>query len=140
MRVVIDANVFVGACIGRGASSKVIEACAADTILPAMSLKLFLEYEDVVARRDLFVSARLNEPERQALFEIFVSKCTLVEVYFRLRPNLRDEGDNHLIELALAGNAEAIVTNNVRDFRGSELRFDQIRIATPEQIAMEIDR
>jgi hypothetical protein len=31
----------------------------------------------------------------------------------RWRPNLRDEGDNHLVELAIAGGAEAIVTYNV---------------------------
>jgi putative PIN family toxin of toxin-antitoxin system len=140
MRVVVDTNVFVGACIGRGASSKVIEACIAGDIFPAISLKLFLEYEDVIARNKPFARARLNAIERQALFEIFLSKCRLIEVHFRLRPNLRDEGDNHLVELALAGNAEVIVTNNVRDFRDPELRFDQIRIATPEQIAKEIGR
>lgn len=140
MRVVVDTNVFVGACIGRGASSQIIEACVAGILFPAMSLELFLEYEDVIARSNVFLRARLDERQRQALFEIFLSKCTLVEVHFRLRPNLRDEGDNHLVELALAGNAEAIVTSNVRDFSGSELRFDQIRIATPEQIAEEIAR
>jgi putative PIN family toxin of toxin-antitoxin system len=140
MRVVVDTNVFVGACIGRGASSHVIEACIAGDISPVMSLKLFLEYEDVIARTHVFERARLNERERDALFKIFLSKCALVKVHFRLRPNLRDEGDNHLVELALAGNAEAIVTHNVRDFRDSELRFDQIRIVTPEQIAKEIAR
>ena len=50
------------------------------------------------------------------------------------RPNLRDESDNHLVELAVAGGAEAIVTRNVRDFRvGADLRFPQIRIVTPVQ-------
>jgi uncharacterized protein len=140
MRVVIDTNVFVGACIGRGASSSVIEACIAGNLAPVMSVPLFLEYEDVMTRRDPFSRARLNNLERQALFEIFISKCTLVEIYFRWRPNLRDEGDNHLIELALAANAEMIVTSNIRDFRGAELRFDQIGIRTPEQILKEIRR
>jgi predicted nucleic acid-binding protein len=43
MRVVIDTNVFVGACIGRGASSSVIEACIAGNLAPVMSVPLFLE-------------------------------------------------------------------------------------------------
>ena len=42
-----------------------------------------------------------------------------------------DESDNHLIELAIAGNAESIITGNTRDFAACELVFDSIRIVTP---------
>ena len=52
-------------------------------------------------------------------------------MYYSWRPNLRDEGDNHLIELAVAGGADMIVTNSVRDFRGAELRFGSIRVVEP---------
>jgi predicted nucleic acid-binding protein len=48
------------------------------------------------------------------------------------RPNLRDEGDNHLIELALAGSAMAIVTRNVRDVAQGELKFPALHVLTPE--------
>jgi predicted nucleic acid-binding protein len=54
-----------------------------------------------------------------------------VETFFLWRPNLPDEGDNHLIELAVAGGATTIVTHNVRDLRGGELRFPQIAVETP---------
>jgi uncharacterized protein len=50
------------------------------------------------------------------------------------RPNLGDEGDNFLIELALAGNSRIIVTNNVKDLKAAELKFDNLRIVKPEQI------
>lgn len=53
--------------------------------------------------------------------------------YFGWRPNLRDEGDNHLIELAVAGNARAIVTHNVRDLRHGELSWKNLRVLTPAQ-------
>jgi len=50
------------------------------------------------------------------------------------RPNLKDEDDNFLIELALAGNSQTIVTNNVKDLEAAELRFEDLRILTPQQI------
>jgi predicted nucleic acid-binding protein len=60
-----------------------------------------------------------------------------VTVYFGWRPNLPDEGDNHLIELALAGGAQAIVTHNLRDLRGGELRLGTLRVLTPAQFLEE---
>ena len=54
-------------------------------------------------------------------------------MYFAWRPNLPDEADNHLVELAVAGRAAAVVTRNVRDLAKGELRFPGIRTLTPEQ-------
>lgn len=53
------------------------------------------------------------------------------------RPNLPDESDNHLVELAVAGGAGAIVTKNVRDFRRAELHFPNLLIMTPAGIIKE---
>jgi predicted nucleic acid-binding protein len=46
---------------------------------------------------------------------------------------LQDEGDNHLIELAVAGGAEAVVTMNKRDLVSGDLRFPQLAIVTPSE-------
>jgi predicted nucleic acid-binding protein len=51
-----------------------------------------------------------------------------VPIYYLWRPNLKDEGDNFLIELAVAGNAEIIVTNNVNDLGSAELSFEALKI------------
>ena len=56
-----------------------------------------------------------------------------VTVYYRWRPNLPDEADNHLIELAWAGGATAIVTHNVRDVRRGELLLNGLRVLTPAE-------
>jgi hypothetical protein len=52
-------------------------------------------------------------------------------VYYRWRPNLPDEGDNHVLELAVAAGDAPIVTFNRRDFRSGELRFPGIIVQTP---------
>ena len=60
-----------------------------------------------------------------------------VQMYYGWRPTLRDEGDNHLIELASAGNAQAVVTHNVRDLTRGELTWPHLRILTPAQFLEE---
>ena len=66
--------------------------------------------------------------------EAFCSVAEWVSMYYLWRPNLADEADNHLLELAAAGNAQWIATNNVRNFKRAELLFPGIRILTPEQV------
>ena len=87
----------------------------------------------------LVFGGRAPGPLRR-LLEAFLSVCRWVDVYFGGRPNLRDEGDNHLIELAVVAGANWIVTNNVADFRGGEPRFPDIRIATPGEYLKETMR
>ena len=138
MRVVVDTNVFIGACLARGAASQVIEACMTGRLVPVMGSALFLEYEDVLSRRELFAGARLDADERNLLLDVFLSKCRWHAIYFLWRPNLRDEGDNHLMELAVAANATHIVTNNLRDFRSSNLRFEHIGIISPQALIRDL--
>lgn len=52
-------------------------------------------------------------------------------------PNLPDERDDHLMELAVAGNAEYIVTRNLRDVARGELQFTSVRVRSPEQFLKE---
>jgi len=47
---------------------------------------------------------------------------------------LRDEGDNHLIELGIAGNARYLVTYNLRDFKQAELTFPQLSICLSKDL------
>ena len=97
-----------------------------------------MEYEHTLSRRELFRKSPVSADERKDLLEAFLSTCEWVQVYFLWRPNLRDETDNHVLELAVAGGAAAIVTNNVSDFRGCDLRFPDVRIATPRDFLKEL--
>lgn len=135
--IVIDTNVFVGACMGTGASARVIERCLLGHFVPAMGSALLLEFEDVMSRTALFAGCRLNADERDELLDIFLAHAKWVKTYFSWRPNLRDEGDNHVLELAVACGASHIVTWNTPDFSSMALRFPQLNIMTPPEFLKE---
>lgn len=97
-----------------------------------MGAALLAEYEDVLGRDALFAGCRLSAPERGELLDIFLATCEWTRVYFGWRPNLPDEADNHLIELAVAGRAGFVVTRNLRDFTRAELAFPGLRCVSPE--------
>jgi putative PIN family toxin of toxin-antitoxin system len=133
-RVVLDTSVLVGALIGeRGANRSVLKICLRGKCHPLMGEKLYSEYEAVLGRAELFQRSPLNRKERDELVDSFLSVCEWVSVFYLWRPNLPDEGDNHLIELAVAGAAKTIVTQNVRDLRGGELKFPPLAVETPAE-------
>jgi putative PIN family toxin of toxin-antitoxin system len=130
----MDTNVFIAAMLSEtGANRAILRACLSGKARPLMGAALFHEYEDLLGRGELMKECPVSAADRQTLLEAFLSVCTWVKVYYLWRPNLPDEADNHLIELALAGNATAIVTNNVRDLRRGELSLPGLRIFTPTQ-------
>ena len=55
----------------------------------------------------------------------------MVEIYYRWRPNLPDEADNHVLELAVAAGGATILTFNRKDFSSGELRFPEVAIQAP---------
>ncbi len=133
--LVIDTNVFVSALRSAdGASRAVIRRCLQGQYQPCMSLALFSEYLDVMGRERLFKDSPLNSDERQELFYAFIAMCRLVEIYYLWRPNLRDEADNHVLEIAVAAGAQTIVTYNRADFLGAELHFPGLHIVVPADL------
>ena len=123
-KVVVDTNVLVSAILSPdGAAREVLRRCLTGHARPLLSNALFLEYEDVLAREELFSAASITAKDRAALLDAVLSICEWVSISFLWRPNLPDESDNHLIELAVAGNAESIITANTKDIAAGEAGF-----------------
>ncbi len=136
--ILIDTNVFVGACMGEGASAKVVELCLLGRLQPVLGTSLLSEYEDVLHREALFADCRLSLTQREELLDIFLSSCQWRHTYFSWQPNLRDEGDNHIVELAVAAAVSDVVTWNTRDFAAMELRFPTLKFLSPPQFLKEL--
>ncbi len=132
VRVVIDTNVFVSAVMSAdGTAREVLRLALNGDAVPIFGNALFTEYEDVLARDELFKGSRIGPDERDRLFDAILSVARWVRVYYLWRPNLPDEADNHLVELAVAGGARTIITGNTRDVARGELRFEDLDVVTP---------
>ena len=135
--VVIDTDVFVAGLRSLGgASRQVLRHALTGKLQPLFGNALWSEYQDLLGRP---VWGQSTTPsERHLVLAALASRGRWVTVYYGWRPNLPDEADNHLIELALAGNAKAIITHNVRDVRRGELKLGALRVLTPEQCLKEL--
>ena len=137
--IVIDTNVFVAAMrtndAASSASRAVLRAALNGQFVPLFGNALWLEYEDLLGRPVWTQSTSVDE--RLAVMKALAAVGRWIGIYYGWRPNLPDEGDNHLIELAVAGNARAIVTHNVKDLRRGQLIWPGLRIVTPSECMEE---
>lgn len=135
IKIVINTSVFIGALISStGANRELLRRCLKLEYQPLIGNALFSEYESVLNRQAILAKCPISKEEVKALKAAFVSVSQWVSIYYLWRPNLIDEGDNHLIELAVAGNAQIIATNNIKDFRNSDLLFPHLAILKPEDL------
>ena len=135
----IDTNVLVAVMLGKegSAARKILEIALQNQITPLVGEALFNENLDVLSREDLMRNYPLDTNERLEFLSAFLACCEWCRIYFGWRPNLKDEGDNHLIELALAGRAKYIISNNIRDLKSGDLIFDDLQIVTPQTFIQE---
>lgn len=135
MRVVLDTSVLVAAVRSRrGASFEILSRVGKGAFEIAVSVSLVLEYEDAMLRS--LVESSLSDTGVRDLVDYLCEAGIHQQVFFLWRPVLRDTGDDLVLELAVAAACDAIVTHNVRDFRGAE-RFG-LRVLTPGQFLQEL--
>ena len=131
--IVIDTSIMISALIGKkGPSREVIRRCLNGQLKPIMSNALYCEYQDVSKRENIVALCPLTSDEIQELLNAFYSATRWISIHYLWWPNLTDESDNFIVELAIAGNATTIITNNIRDFHNSEISFPELKIVTPE--------
>jgi putative PIN family toxin of toxin-antitoxin system len=129
VRIVLDTNVLVSALLRPDtAPRQVLRLCIDRSLTPLMANALMTEYLDVLSRDDLFGNCPITAEERTDLLNALLSVSEWTQIHYLWRPNLKDEGDNHVLELAVAGRASVIVSANRRDLDHGELLFPHIRV------------
>ncbi len=138
MRCVLDTDVIVaGLRSTQGASRQLLQLLAADQLVVLASVPMMLEYESVLKRPENVNASNLSIPEIDEFLDSLAGLIVPVSPFFLWRPLLRDPADEHVIEAAVNGRADALVTFNVRHFRMAAPRFG-VEVLRPGELLQRI--
>ena len=138
MRVVLDTDVVVAAIRSpRGASAAILRAARQGQVKLLASVPLALEYEAVLNRAEHRLAAGLSDREVKIFATAVVGLAEPVTTHFLWRPQLHDAGDEMVLEAAVNGRADALVTFNARDFGTVPAQFG-IEVLLPREALRRI--
>ncbi|WP_296704561.1 putative toxin-antitoxin system toxin component, PIN family [Thiocapsa sp. UBA6158] len=139
-RVVVDTSVLVAGLRSRnGASFQLLASVTARCFVPLLSVPLFLEYESVLKRQEQRVVHGLSIADIDAILNTWAALGEPIRLHYLWRPQLRDSDDEMVLETAINGRANAIITHNTTDFRPAAERF-ALDVLTPAQIIARLRR
>ncbi|OYU34236.1 putative toxin-antitoxin system toxin component, PIN family [Novosphingobium sp. PASSN1] len=138
LSVVLDTDILVTALRSAGGGSNaLLREVARGRQRPLVTPALFLEYEAVLRRPEQQRIHGLDFAEIDRFLAAFASASLAVEVSFQWRPQLSDPNDEMVLEAAINGHADALVTHNVRDFSTGAARFG-LRVLRPGELLKEM--
>jgi putative PIN family toxin of toxin-antitoxin system len=138
VRIVLDTTVVVSAIrSGSGASAEVIRLVAIGQLTLLLDFKLICEYREVVMRPQHITASGMTVRDAEAILTMLESVATPVLVLVKPRPLSQDRDDDMVIDIAINGHADAIVTNNFKGFRAASTRFG-IRVLTPKELLIAL--
>ena len=124
MRILLDTDVVVAAMRSpRGGSAELLRRIDDGRATMLLSVALGLEYEAKCMMAEHRLAAGLTVVEAGIFVDALIAMAEPVQSFFRWRPQLHDPGDELVLEAAVNGRADAIVTFNVKDLRDAEHRF-----------------
>jgi putative PIN family toxin of toxin-antitoxin system len=131
--MLLDTNVLVAALSSsRGASYALLQAVASARLRAVASPALWLEYESVLKRDAVRALHGFSAEQVDAFLSALAVWVEPVSLHYIWRPQLRDPGDEMVLEAAVNARVHALVTRNVKDFSTAAPRFG-LAVKTPAQ-------
>ena len=132
-RYVFDTNVLIAAMRSeKGASRKLLLYSLDGAIVVLASVPLMIEYEAVLTRNDHLIASGLSPAETNAVLDAFVSVSEPIRLRFLWRPQLKDPADEMVLEAAVNGGADRLVTFNLRHLKQAALKLGIVTVTPPE--------
>ena len=133
MRIVLDTATFVTAVRSRsGAARELVRLILARKVVALMDYKLGLEYREVALREEHLAASALSAVEILRLIELLELAAEAVIIVDQPRPLSVDQDDDMILDIAINGKADAIVTMNTKHFRMAATPFG-VRVLSPSE-------
>lgn len=124
MKLVLDTDVvIVGLRSPTGASAELLRMARHGQITLLISVPLFIEYEAKCTEEEHLSAAGLTPEDAQVFLDALTVFAKPVTIRYSWRPQLNDPADEMVLETAVNGGADALVTFNRRDFGEAPARF-----------------
>ena len=121
-KLIFDTNILVAALRNAaGPSFALVQHVRLAKVQLFCSPALFLEYEAVLKRPAQLQASGLSVDDIDAILNELAHFIEPVTTHYQWRPQLRDPADEMVLEAAVNGNVQAIVTYNLRDFAPAKL-------------------
>lgn len=134
--IIIDTNVILSSLqSNKGKAFELISQVGTGMFDCAVSVPLVLEYEATLKKhldRDIFSDADIED-----FIDYLCAVGVKTRIFYLWRPYLKDQFDDHVLELAISAGAERVVTYNKKDFLRAEALG--IRIQTPREFLAEME-
>jgi putative PIN family toxin of toxin-antitoxin system len=140
MRLVLDTDAVLAAMRSpTGASAAIVRAVRQMQATLWLSVPLAMEYEAVCRRPEHRVEAGLSDRQVEIFLDAIIAIGEPVPTHFLWRPQLRDPNDEMVLEAAVNGRADAVVTFNVRDYGNAASQFG-VEVLLPQEAIERIKR
>jgi len=131
MKVVADTNVLISATFWCGDSDEILSKAECGELVLVLSKEILKEYASVLQYKEIKDKIKAKNLETLRTIQKIISIATIVNPLCKLDVVKDDPDDNKIIECAIEGEVDYIITQDKHLLKLK--RFENIDIVTPKE-------